>query len=524
MGQVNEIAKSRIANDLRTTMEKSDGKKIRVIIEFDAGFPGGENAARALLLLHVLGLPKVELDNVRRPSWYAIAPFLDGARFVSDPPPIDADNIELFNSVLTERYLFAELAPDAILGLAELKAKVPKIEGGRKDDDFEVFNLVYKVWLDAKIEPQIYVSSRTVKCDAARVAFKSAGRDIVWAVADTGVARHSHFRKYGNLDLPGGLRHWDFTQKSQDPKISADGALSDTVGHGTHVAGIIAGATEVEKRRRKDAIRTIRIKRMQRSNEQVPAEDLSPPLEIQSLAPECKIMSLKVLAKEDEGKVSRILAAIGYIQLLNGHGRHLKIHGVNISLGYPVDPASFAAGQSPLCREVDRLAKSGVVVVVAAGNGGSGPQQVGKLTVQTAYVSSIADPGNAEFAITVGSTHRERPHSYGVSFFSAKGPTSDGRMKPDLVAPGELIVSCEIPRPGEPVDPNVAVFREDTGTSMAAPHVSGAIAAFLSVRREFQGRPEEVKELFMRNATSLGRQAEYQGAGLIDLMRTLQAI
>jgi hypothetical protein len=45
-------------------------------------------------------------------------------------------------------------------------------------------------------------------------------------------------------------------------------------------------------------------------------------------------------------------------------------------------------------------------------------------------------PGNAELAITVGSTHRDMPHVYGVSYFSSKGPTGDGRMKPDLVAPG----------------------------------------------------------------------------------------
>ena len=251
MGEVGDIAKSRIANDLRTIIDKSDGKGIRVIIEFDAGFSGGETAARAMLLRHVLNLPQIELDNVRRPTWYAIAPFLDGAEFVSAPPRIDPDTLELFNSVLTEKYLFAELEPDVIMALADLKAKVPKIEGGKKDDDFAEFNLVYKIWLDAKIAPLVYVSSRTVKCDAARVAFKSAGRGIVWAVADTGVARHPHFLEYANLDLPDGLRHWDFTQKSQDPKVSADGALTDTVGHGTHVAGIIAGSTVPEKDRRK---------------------------------------------------------------------------------------------------------------------------------------------------------------------------------------------------------------------------------------------------------------------------------
>ena len=57
---------------------------------------------------------------------------------------------------------------------------------------------------------------------------------------------------------------------------------------------------------------------------------------------------------------------------------------------------------------------------------------------------TINDPGNAELAITVGSTHRDMPHIYGVSYFSSKGPTGDGRIKPDLVAPGEKIISCAV--------------------------------------------------------------------------------
>ena len=69
--------------------------------------------------------------------------------------------------------------------------------------------------------------------------------------------------------------------------------------------------------------------------------------------------------------------------------------------------------------------------------------------------------------------------------------------------------------------PGIARYVEDSGTSMAAPHVSGAIAAFLSVRDEYIGQPDEVKRLFMANATSLGRHEFFQGAGLIDLMRVL---
>jgi serine protease AprX len=182
--------------------------------------------------------------------------------------------------------------------------------------------------------------------------------------------------------------------------------------------------------------------------------------------------------------------------------------------------------------------RSGVVVVVAAGNSGYGYQQTSYVGVKAAgLLLSINDPGNAEAAITVGSTHREMPHLYGASFFSSKGPTGDGRNKPDILAPGEKIVSCaagtkkaamlehgrSASSPAGATEAQV-LYIEDSGTSMAAPHVSGAIAAFLSVRREFQGQPERVKQLFLDNATDLNRERYFQGRGLVDLMRTIQSV
>jgi subtilisin family serine protease len=135
-------------------------------------------------------------------------------------------------------------------------------------------------------------------------------------------------------------------------------------------------------------------------------------------------------------------------------------------------------------------------------------------------------------AITVGATHRDMPHTYGVSYFSSKGPTGDGRLKPDLVAPGERITSCAAGKalvsafPGgkAPAPARTAVYVEDSGTSMAAPHVSGAVANFLSIRREFIGRPDDVKKVFLESATSLGRERYFQGYGLVDLMRAIQSI
>jgi serine protease AprX len=68
------------------------------------------------------------------------------------------------------------------------------------------------------------------------------------------------------------------------------------------------------------------------------------------------------------------------------------------------------------------------------------------------------------------------------------------------------------------------LYVEDSGTSMAAPHVSGAVSAFLSIRREFIGQPEQIKQIFAGTATSLGREPYFQGGGLVDLMRAIQSV
>ena len=116
-----------------------------------------------------------------------------------------------------------------------------------------------------------------------------------------------------------------------------------------------------------------------------------------------------------------------------------------------------------------------------------------------------------------------------MSYFSSKGPTGDGRLKPDLVAPGEKIVSCASGKnradaQGEIGGRRRVDYIDKSGTSMAAPHVSGVIAAFLSIRREFRGNPETVKRIFLDSATDLRRDQYFQGRGLVDLMRAIQSV
>ena len=451
----------------------------------------------------------------------------------------------LVDETKSEQYVFGEFEARVIRELvrrdrADQAGKTrPKGRAGKP--------AIYRIWPDFEVKALLYKSVSTIKADAALNSFSTTGDKIVWAVMDSGIdALHPHFATFDNLNLSEvSLRHRDLTAPADQPEDDNElGALIDRYGHGTHVAGIIAGSRTAEQG---DIVARTRY-RDEAGNVK---EQTDQPPRIAGIAPRCKLLSLKVLDDEGNGRASSLIAAIAEIQRINGYGRYLRVHGVNMSVGYDFEPEWFACGQSPLCVEVNRLVKSGVMVVVAAGNTGYGfAQSAARGTVPAGLGLTINDPGNADLAMTVGSTHRDMPHVYGVSYFSSKGPTGDGRAKPDLVAPGEKIVSCatswsatpdaaqlgvlkqrvtqwaDPPAPATTKRPAkvAAQYKEDSGTSMAAPHVSGAIAAFLSVRREFIGEPEKVKEVFVSTATDLKRDRYFQGTGLVDLMRAIQSV
>jgi serine protease AprX len=394
-----------------------------------------------------------------------------------------------------------------------------------------------RVWPDFPVKLHIDRSCMTVKADAARRSFNAYGDGIVWAVIDSGIwGGHPHFEKFQTLHHPDVQDLHRFFPIQGDP--TAEGALDDENGHGTHVAGIIAGG--IQPWLDEDKARSVLVTES-RYNVKNPGEPLRVPREpsdrslLAGMAPRTRLVSLKVLTGGGSltDRVSRVIRALAYVREMNGSSvEGMRIHGVNLSVGYEFDPQWFACGQSPLCTEVDKLVRSGVVVVVAAGNSGYGTLNV-KFDAPAKFGlgMTINDPGNAERAITVGATHRDAPHTYGVSYFSSKGPTGDGRGKPDLVAPGERITSCAaganldaVAVPAGPDAVTTAVYVEDSGTSMAAPHVSGAVAALLSVRREFIGQPDQVKQIVLDTATSLGRGRDFQGSGLLDIMRALQSI
>jgi serine protease AprX len=400
--------------------------------------------------------------------------------------------------------------------------------------------VIYKLWPDFPVTPLIDRSVATVKADAAFRSYAATGDGICWAVIDSGIdGGHPHFggarnSKVQTLTHPSVADlHRDFTGPAHPSMETRDAALTDRYGHGTHVAGIIAGGwndapadsfrvyEHVFFSDPADGDGTTMTSTQQRT--------LGSAAQVRGIAPLCKLVSLKVLDDNGAGRASDVIRAMQYIrEEVNGDPKLLRIQGVNLSIGYEFDAEMFACGQSPLCLEVDRLVKTGVAVVVAAGNTGYGKVAAVSRASKVSLSNSINDPGNSRLALTVGATHRDSPHMYGVSYFSSKGPTGDGRLKPDLVAPGERITSCAAGRylvsGGGEIPDELPAYIDDTGTSMAAPHVSGAIAAFLSIRREFILQPEEVKRIFMATATSLGRERYFEGQGLIDLMRAIQSV
>jgi subtilisin family serine protease len=478
---------------------------------------------------------------------------------------------------ISKAYFRCELNVQEWKQLVAEDERCAQVEAKRENNEGDVFRYrsIYKVWPDFRIKASITRSLATIKADAALRSFEATGEGITWAVIDSGVdAEHPHFgSEFNALKDPRVLQlHRCFVdidgKALPDPDEELWGgeviskeerqnrldshtkhALEDPLGHGTHVAGIIAGRVpkdvatillEKEEKIQPGDEQENRPQRVMQTNVRV-IKDERERGRFHGVAPQCRIVSLRVLDEKGEGRSSNIVRALEYIrEKLNDNPKMLRVEGANLSIGYEFDAEMFACGQSPLCSEVNRLVLAGVVVVTAAGNTGYTALTANNRVTKVGLSNTINDPGNAEHAITVGATHREAPHTYGVSYFSSKGPTGDGRLKPDLVAPGERIISCAAGKKREKAlanrkiengaeataeeDSKAAYYVEDSGTSMAAPHVSGAIAAFLSIRREFIGRPLDVKRIFLTSAIPLGREKYFEGNGLVDLMKAIQSV
>ena len=231
--------------------------------------------------------------------------------------------------------------------------------------------------------------------------------------------------------------------------------------HGTHVAGIIAG------------------------------NGYSSRGKYVGVAPKSNILTIKALDENGGGSSSKIIEAISYI-IDTKDKYNTKI--INLSIG---TPANNTCDKDPLCRAVEKAVEAGLIVVVAAGN--SGPER-----------GTILSPGTSRNAITVGAVDDKRtidPSDDTIAPFSSRGPTLEGLTKPDLLAPGVSINSLS--------NTKLDGYSALSGTSMATPLVSGAVALLLNKYNDL--KPYEVKKRLLKSCIDIKDSKEMQGIGMLNL-------
>jgi serine protease AprX len=314
---------------------------------------------------------------------------------------------------------------------------------------------------------------------APESALKGAGVTI--AEVDSGVAPHPGIQTLiAAVDFIGGY----------DPSFSPANSV-DPNGHGTHVAGILVGTGSNSDQGR-----------------------------LAGIAPRASLVSVRVLDSNGGGKASDVLAGLQWVL---DHKDTFGIRVLNLSLGHPVYEA---AALDPLVQEVDSLWDAGIVVVCSAGNDGRSGD------------GTISSPCNSRKVITVGALNDQRTPDTAddtVTSYSSRGPTRfDLVAKPDLLAPGNKIVSARSPGSyldlmfptrrvaGDPAQPNDLQYFELSGTSMAAPMVSGTAA--LMLEQEPSLNPGTVKARLMLSATKAAVGSPFAiGAGALDILGALRS-
>jgi len=288
------------------------------------------------------------------------------------------------------------------------------------------------------------------------------GKGIGVAIIDSGVwAQHSALAGHVVFEK-------DF--------VGDGNGTADKYGHGTHVAGIIAGNSPYP----------------QDSLHQTP---------FRGVAPEANLISLRVMDANGVGSTSDVIRAV-YWAIRNKSRFNIRI--INLSLGHPVEESYQ---DDPLCEAVERAVGAGIVVVVAAGNRGS--DDAGH-----SLLGTIESPGNDPYVITVGAlnTHGTVARSDDeLTTYSSRGPTAiDSLIKPDLVAPGNKIVSAEalgsylagyagVHTAG--VGANA--YATLNGTSLSTAVVSGAAALLLDENPNL--KPAQVKWALQYSATFMSK-------------------
>jgi serine protease AprX len=258
----------------------------------------------------------------------------------------------------------------------------------------------------------------------------------------------------------------------------------DTFGHGTHMAGIIAGLDSGQ------------------SPTSFPSDDNH----FVGMAPAARIVSIKLADAHGQTDVSQVVAGIGWV-IDHAHDPGLNIRVLNLSFG--ADPSKDGRFD-PLAHAASVAWDRGIVVVVSAGNG-------------TTEDGGLASPALSSNVLAVGSldTHGTTDTSDDtVASFSKRGNQDQGKRGPDIVAPGVSLVSLRAP--GSYIDQTQSKgrvgdrFFKGSGTSQSAAVVSGAAALMLSQRPQLS--PDQVRDVLRRSASNLdGVSDDAQGAGALDL-------
>lgn len=285
---------------------------------------------------------------------------------------------------------------------------------------------------------------------------KCLGNKITVAVLDSGIAMHPDFEE----------RIWSF----QD-MMSGRVVPYDDCGHGTHVCGIIGGNGNMCGG------------------------------EVKGIAPKCSLIVIKVLNRKGNGSVLDVVKGIRWI-LRYKEIYHIRI--VNISVG--VQPGGDVKLKKQLIEAVEALWDAGIIVVAAAGNHGP-------------LAGTVTAPGCSKKIITVGASDDSvytEVQGKKCSNYSGRGPTAECVQKPDVVAPGSYICSCNARFRERGESPYVT----KSGTSMATPIVSGAVAVLLSKYPKMSN--VEVKLKFRESCKDIGLPPNQQGWGLLQMKKLLE--
>jgi serine protease AprX len=293
-----------------------------------------------------------------------------------------------------------------------------------------------------------------------------SGHGVTVAVLDSGVAP--------NPDVPTGR-----VLASVGFAGAHDAQLPDLGGHGTHVAGTIAG------------------------------DGTASAGQFVGMAPRANIVDVQVLDANGNGRESSILRGIEWVL---AHQAQFNIRVINLSFGAPTQGTSYKT--DPLAAGVEIAWRHGMVVVAAAGNGGPSS-------------GTVESPGIDPYVITVGSTDDQATPALSddtLGWWSAWGTPADSTARPDVLATGRRLVSDRVP--GSTLDTllpdhivtanNGATYTRLTGTSMSTAVVSGAVALLLEHQPSL--KPDQVKKILTATAQPFGAAGlpPGAGAGLID--------